>query len=572
MGRKKAKASENGAEGAGAPEEGTAGVDQQPNGNHPPEPLAAQPSATATAESADPEATPAPKIEKKPKGPKPPAPELRIVARARGGIQGFTGPDWKASETFKLPASDEVEVTFSVDGTILATVDHPAGLVVLYDAATGQPKQSIAEPKVTNLYLSPKGTYVVTMRRYEKDDVPNLAVWDVASGREAKRMLQSRWPALLWSADEAVCVRMTNNGIQATGGADFGTEQTTAKLENSKVDAVSLSPGLPPYLAVFSKQSKGQPANIKVYKAPNLAEEIVQKSMFKADSCTIMWNSVGNAAILNCRTDQDSTGKSYYGQSILYLLLPKEKDAINLTVGKAGEQIHDVAWAPSGLEFIVVAGLMPLNRAVLFNSKAETLFDFGTSPRNTVSWAPNSRYLALCGFGNLAGEIQFWDRWKLEKGTGKIGTCKVSACTEHAWAPDSRHFMCAVTAPRMKVDNKIVIFKNNGVSVFTTPFPTELYQAAFKPEQAKLYPVRDPSPPPAEHLVKHAAIAAPTLFKARGSSGVADLVRRERAGPSGPSGGSAMRAPVPDNYIPGMPPPKPKAKPKAPPKPKAAAK
>jgi len=61
MGRKKAKASENGAEGAGAPEEGTAGVDQQPNGNHPPEPPAAQPSATATAESAEPEATPAPK-------------------------------------------------------------------------------------------------------------------------------------------------------------------------------------------------------------------------------------------------------------------------------------------------------------------------------------------------------------------------------------------------------------------------------------------------------------------------------------------------------------------------------
>lgn len=45
------------------------------------------------------------------------------------------------------------------------------------------------------------------------------------------------------------------------GGADFGTEQTTAKLENSKVDAVSLSPGLPPYLAVFSKQSKGRPGS-----------------------------------------------------------------------------------------------------------------------------------------------------------------------------------------------------------------------------------------------------------------------------------------------------------------------
>lgn len=50
---------------------------------------------------------------------------------------------------------------------------------------------------------------------------PNLAVWDVASGREAKRMLQSRWPALLWSADEAVCVRMTNGQAPGGGGRQY---------------------------------------------------------------------------------------------------------------------------------------------------------------------------------------------------------------------------------------------------------------------------------------------------------------------------------------------------------------
>lgn len=58
---------------------------------------------------------------------------------------------------------------------------------------------------------------------------------------------------------------------------------------------------------------------------------------------------------------------------------------------------------------------MPRNRATLFNLKGEQVFDFGTSPRNTVAWAPNSRFIALCGFGNLAGEIQFWDRRKVDK-------------------------------------------------------------------------------------------------------------------------------------------------------------
>ena len=52
-------------------------------------------------------------------------------------------------------------------------------------------------------------------------------------------------------------------------------------------------------------------------------------------------------------------------------------------------------------------------QATLFNMKAEPLFEFGTGPKNTVAWAPNSRFIALCGFGNLAGDIQFWDRWKV---------------------------------------------------------------------------------------------------------------------------------------------------------------
>ncbi len=41
-----------------------------------------------------------------------------------------------------------------------------------------------------------------------------------------------------------------------------------------------------------------------------------------------------------------------------------------------------------GSEFIVITGRMPQNKATLFNLKGELVFDFGTSPRNTVAWAP----------------------------------------------------------------------------------------------------------------------------------------------------------------------------------------
>eukprot|EP00667_Euglena_gracilis_P009818 EG_transcript_9985 len=486
---------------------------------------------TEDAASATPAEAPAkPAAEKKPKVPAEPAgppPELRLLARGRGGLQAFSGPDWKPCEGYALPPSDETEFCFSPDGKLLVAADHKAGTLNVYDSVTGELRYSLPEPKVINLYVSPKSTYLVSMRRYEKDDVPNLAVWDLATGKESARLFQSRWPALSWSMDEGVCIRMTNNGVLAMSGANFAAEQADGRLDNAKVDALAVSPNLPPFVAVFTKQAKGQPAHVKVYRAPNLTEEVCQKSMFKADSCSLFWNSAGSAVIINCKTDQDTTGQSYYGESLLYLMLPKQKETMNVTVGKAGEQVHDVAWAPNGAEFIVISGTMPRNRATLFNLKGEQVFDFGTSPRNTVAWAPNSRFIALCGFGNLAGEIQFWDRRKVDKPGAKIGECRMSSCTAYAWSPDSRQFLCAVTAPRMKVDNKITIFKHNGLELFTVPFSGDLYQTEFKPEKAKMFPNREPSPAPAEHRAQQAA-AAPALFKARGSSGLERQLRKER--------------------------------------------
>lgn len=69
---------------------------------------------------------------------------------------------------------------------------------------------------------------------------------------------------------------MTNNGVLAMSGANFAAEQADGRLDNAKVDALAVSPNLPPFVAVFTKQAKGQPAHVKVYRAPNLTEEVCQ--------------------------------------------------------------------------------------------------------------------------------------------------------------------------------------------------------------------------------------------------------------------------------------------------------
>lgn len=71
--------------------------------------------------------------------------------------------------------------------------------------------------------------------------------------------------------------------------------------------------------------------------------------------------------------------------------------------------IYDAQWSPSGKEFVVVHGFMPA-KAILFDAACKPRFDLGSGPYNMVRWSPFSRFFALAGFGNLPGDIFFYDK------------------------------------------------------------------------------------------------------------------------------------------------------------------
>ena len=70
--------------------------------------------------------------------------------------------------------------------------------------------------------------------------------------------------------------------------------------------------------------------------------------------------------------------------------------------------IFIVTWSPSVLQFVVVYGYMPA-KATVFNRKCESVFDFGTGPRNVALFNPQGNLVLLGGFGNLRGNIEIWD-------------------------------------------------------------------------------------------------------------------------------------------------------------------
>jgi uncharacterized protein with WD repeat len=98
--------------------------------------------------------------------------------------------------------------------------------------------------------------------------------------------------------------------------------------------------------------------------------------------------------------------------------------------------------------------------AAMFDDKCEPIKDFGSGPRNTVQFSPHGNVLAIAGFGNLRGEIEFWARDDKAKGAAPgsgeyklLNKLHASDSTLFEWCPDSRHIITATTSPRLKVDN-----------------------------------------------------------------------------------------------------------------------
>lgn len=156
-------------------------------------------------------------------------------------------------------------------------------------------------------------------------------------------------------------------------------------------------------------------------------------------------------------------------------------------------------------------------KTVLFDQRVKTLHDFGSSPHNFISFNPQSRLIALAGFGNLAGKLDIFDRRTLTK-IAVIDAPNTSHCE---WSPDGRFLLTATLSPRLRVDNGIKIWHCSGTLVHVQPID-ELYQASWRPSPLDSMPAfpsngLPPSPAPSPSVASHAGTASPTPTKPAGA-------------------------------------------------------
>lgn len=369
--------------------------------------------------------------------------------------------------------------------------------VKIFNSANDELVLEIKEEKVLDISFSSKGSYVATYVRYntaikEANDQShcNLKVWEISSGECVLAYTckhQGGW-APNWTEDEAWLARMSTNQIVFHRSSDFSTVACVLKQEN--IGSFSLSPGKRPVVAVFVPEKKGQPGWVRLYDINSFKQPLAQKSFYRADTVNFHWNNLGTNVLVFTHTDMDSTGKSYYGETNLYYLSISGTFDCRVDLSKAGP-IHDVAWSPNSMEFIVIYGTMPA-KATLFNNKAQPIYEFGISARNSVKYSPVGRLILIAGFGNLTGDLDIWDRQTCKK-IASINCANASSCE---WSPDGKYFMTSILYKRLKVDNGIKIYHYTGSLIYKHDCK-ELYQSSWRPASSGTYPpIRSLSPAP----------------------------------------------------------------------------
>lgn len=286
------------------------------------------------------------------------------------------------------------------------------------------------------------------------------------------------------------------------------------RLRLEGMTSYEVGPGGKPSVAVFVGERKGAPASVRIYPLASLLSTsdeapapISQKTFFKADKVQMKWNTQGTALLFVTSTDHDKTGKSYYGETNLYMMSTRGDFDCRVALDKEGP-VHDFEWNPNGREFVVVYGYMP-SKCTLFSYRINVIAELGTASRNFIAFNPQGRLFCVAGFGNLSGTVDVWDREKLgtkgaslEANAGaKLFSFDASNSSLFQWSPDGQFILTATLSPRLRVDNGVRIWHCSG-SLIHIDMRNELYQASWRPmlptEAIEKYPFPRtlPSAPP----------------------------------------------------------------------------
>lgn len=493
------------------------------------------------------------------------------------------------------------------DGGALALASQTEGVQVI-ELAAGDKEQQLHHvkegPKTTqSLWWSSRGSILVTASPpHRGSSEPNVLAFrrKVAADGSVEEyelvasFLYSRLHRdehmLQWTIDESLCGRLCPDGILhildglQLDAAPLLQLEVGAAIQSFQFCSVLHSGALRARLAVFVPDERDDmqrpvgPAEVTVWELMAPAEGGEELELHKRASCAVdtgqvcdlRWSASGTAVLAHCQTDVDETGHSYYGSTRLMLLSSDgqyQKDLCEPEEGSISKEptcVQAVAWSPTRDEFIFIRGTQPAQATLWsWDGKAQELrlakVLLEKAHRNTVRFNHFGSLVCLAGFGNLAGNMDFFGRLDGQScDFVRVSNCQADCTVSAEWAPDGRHFLTAVLFPRMRVDNGVSVWRAlNGLRVLRVPFE-ELYDTQWRPVLLSANTSTDVLREEVEHASKELESGAggqggekkkqayrPPGARGGGSNMVAAMMRGEVAPSAADERRSAARKPRP---------------------------
>uniref|UniRef100_A0A914XLD1 Eukaryotic translation initiation factor 2A n=1 Tax=Plectus sambesii TaxID=2011161 RepID=A0A914XLD1_9BILA len=387
-------------------------------------------------------------------------------------------------------------------------------------AVTGKVLFSLDLPRTTQIYFSPKDKVLCTFEPYavygakkegeNQQPSPNVRLWSLPDGQLLTTLTMQKQQAWQpqWTDDESICGRLVGSELLFHKGSVYDKYEWKLVIQKMTDYAVSKGPA-PHHVACYIPPLKGQPAVVQLRQINANFTQVSNKTFFKCDNASFLWNCKGTALIVIAMTDVDTTNQSYYGEQNIYLVLPNG-ESCPVPLAKNGP-VYSVKWNPNGREFAAVYGFMPA-KVTLYNLRGDATFDMGVGPRNDIHYNRFGTVLLVCGFGNLAaGNMEFWS----VEHHKEIVKIEVPNTTLFEWAPDGQHFLTATTTPRLRIDNSYRLWHFTGrlLTEVLCPQNEELWQVLWRPLPDGVY-----NPFPVVPLTAEQKAMAGLLFKTKNPS------------------------------------------------------
>ncbi|KAF8001998.1 hypothetical protein HF325_002963 [Metschnikowia pulcherrima] len=432
--------------------------------------------------------------------------------------------DYAEVTTFPKPTAEVRCAQYSANGAYFAYT-QPTHVTVV-STADGTSNDAVAAQidikETYDMQFSPDGRFLALWTRPVLLDresgvwSDNVFIYDIDTQAVLTQWLnkqQGGWQPQFTQNGGVMAKNFNNREIhfyEMGASLDIKKPSYKFRLSEGTFQNFRLSPGLNPYVAVFIPEKGGKPAEVRIYNIPNFAQPVCARSFFKAEKCQLQWNALGTALLALALTDHDSSNKSYYGETNLYLLgIAGLYERIDL---KREGPIHDITWSPLAREFAVSYGYMP-SETTFFDARGNLIHSLATAPRNTILYSPHGRYVLVAGFGNLQGTVDVYDR---QAKFAKVCTFEASNTSVCEWLPCGRFILTATTSPRLRVDNGLKIWHASGLLVYYKEYP-ELFLIAWKPQGIEKFPaLKQLEPCPTSHASATEYLAK----KAAGSTAV----------------------------------------------------